>query len=388
MSSVCGPSLFGGGRSNYIKVDGGSFVAIEGASIVEKLLLSDLRMPYKQLLKGRIILKKGQSDYLLNHLGLGDNATFLAIKATYDPKSVIEEDNYIQWSFYDDVERVNTLAQLLVLTGNSTNRIPQLWLTNPNDKYTVTLDVMVAVIDDETFFDYRPIVYFTLPVTLENAVYDGPYNTSLGNNFSITIESINDFDGYDIDELRGVIVDHVVESNGLLLSTTSSNYLLYDVNDNSINSFTLSGTYSMKFDITDSLGNSVSDEDNVAITYITEYTPVVYFTPDVYLPGSTVSPVNTLMGVTFGATLSLTMSLYGGTVSNLDIATELVDYVLQADGITFSTSSSNYILCDYSNTVITGITASGTYSLKFDITDPYGTLDPDKIVQFSFTAIP
>ena len=200
--SVCGPSLFGGAGSNYIKVDNGSFVAIEGASIVEKLLVSDLRMPYKQLLKGRIILKKGQEDYLLNHLGLGDNATFLAIKATYDPKSVIEADNYVQWSFYDDVGRVNTLAQLLVLTGNSTNRIPQLWLTNPNDKYTVTLDVMVAVIDDETFFDYRPIVYFTLPVTLENAVYDGPYNTSLGNNFSIAINSINDFDGYDIDELK------------------------------------------------------------------------------------------------------------------------------------------------------------------------------------------
>jgi len=385
--SVCGASLFGGAGSNYIKVDGGSFVAIEGATVAEKLLLSDLRMPYKQLLKGRIILKKGQEDYLLNHLGLGDNATFLAIKATYDPKSVIEEDNYIQWSFYDDVERVNTLAQLLVLTGNSTNRIPQLWLTNPNDKYTVILDVMVAVIDDETFFDYRPIVYFTLPVTLESAVYDGPYNTSLGDNFSITINSINDFGGYDIDELRGVIVDHVVESNGLLLSTTSSNYLLYDFDDNSINSFTLSGTYSMKFDITDSLNNSISDADNVVITYTTEYTPVVYFTPEVYLPGSTVSPVNTLMGVTFGATISLTMSSYGGTVSNLDIATELVDYVLQADSITFSTSSSNFILYDYSDIIITGITDSGTYSLKFDITDSYGTLDPDKIVQFVFTAL-
>lgn len=386
--SVCGPSLFGGAGSNYIKVDNGSFVAIEGSNIAEKLLLSDLRMPYKQLLKGRIILKKGQSDYLLNHLGLGDNATFLAIKATYDPKSVIEEDNYVQWSFYDDVERVNTLAQLLVLTGNSTNRIPQLWLTNPNDKYPVTLDVMVAVIDDNTFFDYRPIVYFTTPVTLENAVYDGPYNTSLGNNFSITINSVNDFDGYDIDELRGVIVDHVVESNGLLLSTTSSNYLLYDVNDNAINSFTLSGTYSMKFDITDSLNNSVSDDDNVVITYTTEYTPVVYFTPDVYLPGSTVSPVNTLMGVTFGATLSLTMSLYGGTVSNLDIANELVDYVLEADGVTFSATSSNYVLYTYSDTIIpNGITASGTYSLRFNITDSYGTLDPAKTVQFVFTAL-
>lgn len=386
--SVCGPSLFGGAGSNYIKVDNGSFVAIEGATIAEKLLLSDLRMPYKQLLKGRIILKAGQEDYLLNHLGLGDNATFLAIKATYDPKSVIEEDNYIQWSFYDDVARVNTLAQLLVLTGNSSNRIPQLWLTNPNDKYPVTLDVMVAVIDDNTFFDYRPIVYFTSPVTLENAVYDGPYNTSLGNNFSITINSVNDFDGYDIDDLRGVIVDHVVESNGLLLSTTSSNYLLYDFDDNQINSFTLSGTYSMKFDITDSLGNSISDDDNVAITYTTEYTPVVYFTPEVYLPGSTVSPVNTLMGVTFGATLSLTMSLYGGTVSNLDIANELVDYVLEADGVTFSATSSNYILYTYSDTIIpNGITTSGTYSLRFNITDSYGTLDVDKIVQFVFTAL-
>jgi hypothetical protein len=25
--------------------------------------------------------------------------------------------------------------------------------------------------------------------------------------------------------------------------------------------------------------------------------------------------------------------------------------------------------------------------LRFDITDPYGTLDPDKIVQFVFTAL-
>ena len=85
-----------------------------------------------KLVTQRILLKVGQTDFLLNHLGLGDNATFLAIKVTYDPKSVIEEDNYVQWSFYDDVSRVNSMAQLLVLTGNSSNRIPQLFLTNPN----------------------------------------------------------------------------------------------------------------------------------------------------------------------------------------------------------------------------------------------------------------
>lgn len=383
---VCGQSLFGSG-SNYIKVSNGSFIAIEGSNTAESLILSDLRMPYKQLLKGRVILKAGQTDYLLNHLGLGDNATFLAIKATYDPKSVIAEDNYVQWSFYDDVARVNTLAQLLVLTGNSSNRIPQLWLTNPNSKYPVILDVMVAVIDDNTFFEYKPVVYFTSPVTLENAVYLGPYNTSLGTNFGITISSVNDFTGYNIDDLRTEIVDHVVESNGLLLSTTSSNYLLYDYDSNPISSFTLSGTYSMFFDITDSLNNSIDTADNVVIEYSTEYTPVVFFTSDVYLDGFTASPFNTLQGDIFGATISLTMSIYGGTVSSLDIAGVLVDHVEEANGVTFSATASNYILYDYSNLVISGITSSGTYSLGFNITDSFGTLDPNKIVNISFIGL-
>lgn len=383
---VCGESLFGSG-SNYIKVDGGSFVAIQGSEIFEKLLVSDLRMPYKQLLKGRIIIKPGQTDYLLNHLGLGDNATFLAIKATYHQKSVIEEDNYLQWSFYDDVYRVNTLAQLLVLTGNSTNRIPQLFITNPNDKYAVTLDVMVAVIDDNTFFDYRPVVYFTPDVSLKNAAYLGPYNTTLGNDFSIDISDVNFFGTYSKMDIINKIVDHVVESNGLLMTTTSSNYIIHDVAGLPINSISSAGTYSMTFDITDSLNNDIHEDNNVIIRYQPIYTPVVHFNTGVYLIGSTSSPVDTLMGMTFGATLSLTMSNYGGVVSNLDIAQEFINYVTEADGLILPTSTSNYSLHNYIGGTISGITTSGTYSLMFDITDSYGTLDPDKILQFQFTAI-
>jgi hypothetical protein len=55
-------------------------------------------MPYKQILKSRVILKPGQTNYLLNFLGLGDNATFLSIKV-YNSKSVLEEDNIVHWSF-------------------------------------------------------------------------------------------------------------------------------------------------------------------------------------------------------------------------------------------------------------------------------------------------
>jgi hypothetical protein len=66
-------------RAQYIKVNGG-VVAIEGSNILERLTVSDLRMPYKQILKSRVILKPGQTNYLLNFLGLVDNAKFLCIK--------------------------------------------------------------------------------------------------------------------------------------------------------------------------------------------------------------------------------------------------------------------------------------------------------------------
>ena len=148
----CQSSLFGA-SAQYIKVSGGDFIAIEGSNTVDRLTVSDLRMPYKQLLRSRVILKAGQNNYLLNHLGLGDNATFLCIKAVYNQKSVIEEDNYITWSYYDDLAKVYPMAQMMVLTGNSTNRIKQLYLSNPSEKYPVSLDVMVGVIDDTyTFF--------------------------------------------------------------------------------------------------------------------------------------------------------------------------------------------------------------------------------------------
>jgi hypothetical protein len=144
-------TLFGGGN-NYIKFQGGDLIAIEGANTVERQMLSDLRFNYKQLLRGRIILRPGQVNYLMNHLGLGDNATFASLVARYDAKSKIEEDNYISWSFYDDLTKIYPMGQYMCLTGNSSNRVKQLYLTNPNANYAVTIDVMVAVLDDSYNF--------------------------------------------------------------------------------------------------------------------------------------------------------------------------------------------------------------------------------------------
>jgi hypothetical protein len=143
-----GSSLFGT-RSQYIKTNANDIIAVDGSDIRERLIYSDMRVPYKQILKSRIILKAGQVNYLFNFLGLGDNATFVAFKATYDVKSVNEEDNYVSWSYSDDLTSIRYFAQIMVLGGNSTHRVPQLYLTNPNPNYTVFIDAMVGVIDDE-----------------------------------------------------------------------------------------------------------------------------------------------------------------------------------------------------------------------------------------------
>lgn len=155
MACVNQNNFFTGGASdNFIKTYQGEFVAISGANMNERLNLADLRIPYNQVLKSRIILKKGQSNYLLNFLGLGDNATFLLIKPTYDPLSKSEADNFIQYSYYSDRGRIHTFSSILLLTGNSENRIEQLLLSNPNPDRQVFLDVMCAVIDDTyTYFD-------------------------------------------------------------------------------------------------------------------------------------------------------------------------------------------------------------------------------------------
>ena len=52
--SVCGQSLFG--TNNYMKFGNGGIFAVEGSSIAERLMLDGLRIPYKQLLKSRIVI--------------------------------------------------------------------------------------------------------------------------------------------------------------------------------------------------------------------------------------------------------------------------------------------------------------------------------------------
>lgn len=360
--ATCQSSLFGN-QSQYIKVNGGDFVAIQGANTFEKLIISDLRMPYKQILKSRVILKAGQTNYLLNHLGLGDNATFVAIKAIYDAKSVIEEDNFIIWSFYDDLTKSYSMAQMLVLTGNSTNRIKQLYLTNSNTKYPVTLEVMVANIDDSYSF-------FNDTINQSGTTFTGLEWTDIKSH--IIGESIKIMDkGNPARSLIYLEIANIetIEKSGNILIINDTSYM------------TIFLQFLTEFDThqAHSVFNYVIENPDINIDtlQIDSEDPIVYFYNQVgttgdYITfnGATAGPYSTADGLTFSTSISL--STYGtesGTlIDKQQLIYLLIDSITDNRDGTMSIQPSNLIITTTASN-INSIILPGTYSLTFNFSD-------------------
>jgi hypothetical protein len=330
---------------------------VDGANIVETQILRNIRIPYTQVLRGRITLKAGQVDYLLNHLGMGDNATLVSIAVSFDPKSKIEEDNYIQYAFYNDLTRVRTFCEIMILTGNTTNRVPQLYLTNPNQNYPVTLDVMVAKKGDEySFFPDIVNQYGTTFVGLTVS--------------SIQTHIVNDSVKVLDNQSRPLIYMNLVNIN----SIEKSGQILI-INDSIQGEIFLKFTSTYHTSQSFSLLNYILETPGVNTSTLSPITddiaPVITFYNQVgngatssyiTLDGATAGPYSSAdMGITFSTTISL--GDYG-SISNSLLLNLLVDNVSDnRDGI-MSITTSNIQITQNSN-ILTTITASGTYSVGF-----------------------
>lgn len=369
---ACGTTIFGPG-AQYIKISGGDFVAIQGANVIEKLITKDLQIPFTQIMKSKVTLKAGQTNYLLNNSGLGDNATFLLIRATYDTGSVIEEDNYIQYSYYDDLTKPYYMAQLLLLTGNSTNRVKQLYITNPNPDYGVILDVMAAVIDDETseFTD----------VTNQNG-------TSFVNLQYTSIQS------YVVGQSIVVYDNNTPPLPLIYMQLNNINSLqksgdIIIINDSSL------GKIFLQFVTEDdayqslSLLNYVLENPNINIANLNPPNditpPTIYFWNTVnndplndYISfnGLTAGPYDTSFGYTFSTTISLTQSgtqsidssilnsmLVNNVIDNRDGLISLLPINTIIQGYTSSGTSSSY------GPTISNIVEPGQYGVFFNLSD-------------------
>lgn len=124
-----------------------SFIVIEGPNMKGKLNLDGLEIKYDSFYVSQLVLNEASSDQPLMYGFLGENVTFLMVRAKYmplDPNWAIETDQYIQYYFKDDPGQIRSMSQLLILTGNSTNRIPQIYFNNPSTTYKVYLEVLMA----------------------------------------------------------------------------------------------------------------------------------------------------------------------------------------------------------------------------------------------------
>jgi hypothetical protein len=368
MSIGCGGNSLFGPSSQYIKVNSGDFIAVNGSSTLEKQILSDLRMPFKQILKGRVVLKAGQVNYLLNHLGLGDNATFLSIKAKYDAKSVIEEDNYVQWSYYDALTTVGSFAQLMVLTGNSTHRIKQIYLSNPNTKYPVILEVMVAVIDDNYSFFNDSINQGA--TTFTDLEYTDIKTHVVGESIVIFDKNV---------PKRPLIYMLIVNINSI-----EREGKILTIDDSALNTVFLAFRTEHDAIQAQSLLNYIIENPNINIDALNPaedvMKPVVYFYPyvDNYydisyisLDGATSSMgFSTNDGLTFSTSIAL--DVQSGTFGYID-KQHLIDLLISdigdnRDG-TMSMVPSNLILKGASQSEVSLISGTGTYSLAFNYSD-------------------
>src|SRR5574343_127124 len=124
-----------------------SFIAIEGPNLKDKIDLQGLEIKYESFYVSQLILNEKAKDQPIVYGFLGENITFLLIRAKYlplDPNWAIETEQYIQYYYADDPARIRTMGQLQILTGNSTNRIPQLFFNNPSSIYKVYIEILAA----------------------------------------------------------------------------------------------------------------------------------------------------------------------------------------------------------------------------------------------------
>ena len=385
MSCSNGSSIFGGqiGSSifgipnKYVKFLNSNAVAIDGPSLMETMLLNDIRIPYNQILRSRITLKAGQLNYLLNFLSLGDNATFLFIVARYDASSVNEEDNYIKYNYFDNLSTSYYFGPLLFLSGNSTNRIKQIYLTNPNPDYAVSLEVMVGIIDD----NYS---YFTDVVNQSGISFTQLTYLSIDTN--VVDESIVLYDNLNP---RGPLA--YINLNTINTIKQTDNILVID--DTSIGTFILDFNTAYDARQAYSLINYSLETSGVIIHDLSPITddiaPIVYFHNTagsggnlIYLNGATGSgPYNTSQGTIFSSTVSL--STYGGSSSAITL-NNLVDLVINTahdnrDG-TMSFTGSNIYLYNSSGIGVSSIGNIGTYSMQFNFSDIAGNYVSEQII--------
>lgn len=218
--------------SRVIKPYNCSFIATEGPNILGKIDLAGVESLYETQFTSRLLLNPNAQGQPLLYGFLGNDVTFLLLKITYDsanPYCLIEENEYIEYYFGNDTTNIKYISKLMLLTGNSTKRIPQIYLNNPTD-FTVVIDVMVGNLSqpDINSSNLNPNNIIMKGLYHNNIISDVIYNATTGNDGS-TQFAILDYEGnislyLNYNEIETLQID---ENNNQLVIQTKSDSVIY-----------------------------------------------------------------------------------------------------------------------------------------------------------------
>jgi len=258
-----------------------SFLATEGPNILGKIDLANINILYESQATARMILNPQSVNQPILYGSLGNNVTFILLKITYDetdPKCQIEEEQYISYWMEGEPNIIRYAHKLLLLTGNSTNRVPQIYLNNPSD-YTIYIDVLMANLtqSDISFEDVTNEIVNITGLYFSNVISDTFWNTgeSISGSTMFTITDITDEIQVSI-PYTDILTYTLDTTNFDILITTTGKTITLD--------------FLSEFEMYQAHSRILWVQDNPTIRYLTSTEPTLDLIPPVFTMNSGATP--------------------------------------------------------------------------------------------------
>lgn len=213
-----------------------SVISTDGPRIVGKIDLTDVNINYESQLYSRIILNPQTENQPILYGGLGNEVTFLFLKLTYDETDptigILQEDLYIQYWLADNPTNVKYTSKLLLLTGNSTNRIPQIYLNNPHDS-TIYVDVFMSNLEASEYSFTTTLPSYTFSDLYFNYIVSDITGLSGSTQFNILDSGNTTQLSINYDDILTQIINY--NNNRITVTTSGSTITLNFINEFEVN---------------------------------------------------------------------------------------------------------------------------------------------------------
>ena len=329
-----------------------SMISSNGPNMVGRVDLSTISIPYDSYFTASISLQANSVDIPI-YYGIGTDITFILLKANYtditnlNTRSVCSGTTTgVEYYFEDEPLIKRKFNDIMILSGNDTYRIPQIYLNNSNNN-AITVEFMVANLN---------------PNEISSLLYTN-YSDINGLVFnSILSDQIYSFNGTGSTQFE--IID-LINNNSIQMVIPYSNIDILQLENEKIK---------VKTKNDDSINLIFVSEFNARQTYsrmnwVIENSSQRYLTP-IYPGLDTTAPTiywNTLGNPTSFNTTGITRD---------DLRLRFIDYVedfddnsLSRDGIINNSNVNITIIKTNTGEIFDIIITDGTYNISFSVTD-------------------